>query len=312
MFLLFLPIALASTSFTYNGDSECTYPFSDFQITSMRCFGTKGVYVAGYNDYDGSGYNDDSVCSFGDTMTVTGTATLGYTAPKIFNVVMKTCYGGSSVFASTYTPTTCKTTRTTLDLNNYAKLSEAEFYNEEIDESEYFLTPATYKWYAGFTIPSKTFYFSTGALNTSQRGGIQSMMCCTPLTNHPYISDTTGSMVTVHLTLYPVQPYADYPYVNKYASGAAYNAGLHDSKYETTCYASFDAIPDEENAGYTKYYYYRAATGILLLGAATYITMKRKVVCSCDNRRACEDGDESHYTASGHEESSINIETPST
>jgi hypothetical protein len=160
LFVCLLPIAWASESFTYNGDAECTYPFANFQITTVRCTGSSGTYVQGYNDNDVS--NDDSVCSFGDTMSVVGTATLGYTAPKQMSIVMETCYGGTPYWIL-YSPMTCKKSRTTLDLNNYAMLSEAEYRDEEVDESEYSMQAGTYQWRAGFIVPAKGGYFSTGS-----------------------------------------------------------------------------------------------------------------------------------------------------
>jgi hypothetical protein len=88
------------------------------------------------------------------------------------------------------------------------------------------------------------------------------------------------------MTLYPASPYQDYPYY-AYGSTAQYTADISDSKYHTTCFCSFDAIPEEEQRyGYSQYYY-RAATGILLFGAATYVTMKRKVICaSCNSDKS--------------------------
>lgn len=143
--------------FTYNGDSECSYPFSNFQISSLRCAASSGTYVQGYNDYDQDG---ESVCGFGDTMSVTGKVTLGGMAPKKFKVAMKVCYGGSDW--PSYNPQTCKTSRTTLDLTDYVMLEEAEYYDQEVDESEYYLEEGSYEWRAGFTIPKKSFYFANG------------------------------------------------------------------------------------------------------------------------------------------------------
>jgi hypothetical protein len=166
---LVLPIAWAAQSFTYNGDAECTYPFSSFQITTVRCTGSSGTYVQGYNDNDNNYYDNDNVCSFGDTMTVVGTATLGYTAPKKMAVILETCYGGSPYWIS-YGPTTCTKSRTTLDLTNYAMLSEAEYRDEEVDESEYYMQAGTYQWRAGLAIPAKGGYFSTGSSNITIHG----------------------------------------------------------------------------------------------------------------------------------------------
>lgn len=122
-------------------------------------------------------------------------------------------------------------------------------------------------------------------------------------------SCATGSTVDVHLTLSPTEPYSDYPYNNDYAWGATkYNAEIFDSKYKTSCFASFAAIPDEETTGYSKYYY-RGAAGFLLLGVATFVTMKRKVICACDNRQTGGDGDEGHYNATQDDSASIYSES---
>jgi hypothetical protein len=158
-----LPFALASHSFTYNDDAECTFPFADFQITKVLCTQPSGTYVQGYNDYDKYNVNNqDDVCSFGDTMNVAGTATLGSAAPKKFAIVMETCYGGTPYWIM-YSPMICKKSRMTLDLNNYAMLLEAQNRNEEIDESEYYMQAGTYQWRAGFSVPKKSGYFSTGS-----------------------------------------------------------------------------------------------------------------------------------------------------
>jgi hypothetical protein len=92
----------------------------------------------------------------------------------------------------------------------------------------------------------------------------------------------TGSTVRVTVTLYPSAAYQDYSYY-RYSSKTQYTADISDSKYHTSCFCSFDAIPDEEQGNGYSQYYYRAATGILLFGVATYVTMKRKVICSSCN-----------------------------
>lgn len=111
------------------------------------------------------------------------------------------------------------------------------------------------------------------------------------------------------LTFYPVEAYRDYQYYhknNKYER--AYVANIVDSKYQTQCYASFDAVYVEQDGGYQKYYY-RSATAIFLFGLATFVTMRRKVICmDCngetddhyraaeDESRSIEDGNESIFT----------------
>jgi hypothetical protein len=47
------------------------------------------------------------------------------------------------------------------------------------------------------------------------------------------------------------------------------------------CYASFTAVPDANDGKTTYYSYYRAAAvGIFLLGTATLVATKRKIVCA--------------------------------
>lgn len=150
----------ANQGFTYNEDAECSYPFSDFQISTVRCTGSSGIYVQGYNDYGQESLDDESICNFGDTLSIVGTTTLSGTAPKQFTVAMKVCYGGSDW--PTYDPQTCKKSRTTLDLTDYARLQDAEYYDEEVDESEYYVQEGTYAWRVGFSIPKKSFYFGNG------------------------------------------------------------------------------------------------------------------------------------------------------
>lgn len=86
------------------------------------------------------------------------------------------------------------------------------------------------------------------------------------------------------LTFYPYEAYQDYPYYNNYRASKIYTANIVDSKYQTACYASFDAVRVEET-GYRKYYY-RSAAAVFLFGVATYVSMKRKILCCGDQEDA--------------------------
>jgi hypothetical protein len=150
----------SSKSFYYDQNAECSYPFDDFTVTTLSCVGSSYTYVNGYNDVDASDVYDESICSFGDTLNVQGTTTLIGAAGKKFSLVLNVCYGGSD--NPYYNPQTCTRNRASLDLTDYARLADAEYYNQELDETDYYLQPGTYQWRAAFTIPKKTFYFSTG------------------------------------------------------------------------------------------------------------------------------------------------------
>lgn len=155
------PASAGSNSFYYNGDVECSYPFSSFSITGISCMtSTSYTYVEGYNNKENDYSDDESVCTFGDTMNVVGSTYMDGSSVKKFSIILNVCYGGSAYVG--YNPTTCKSYRKLLDLTDYARLSEAEYYDEEVDESEYYLQPGQYQWRAGFKLPKKSFYFSTG------------------------------------------------------------------------------------------------------------------------------------------------------
>jgi hypothetical protein len=139
-------------------------------------------------------------------------------------------------------------------------------------------------------------------------------------TSHLPIHPPTGSMVRVKLTLYPQKPYLDFPYYT-YGQEQRYNADIYDNRYYSTCVASFDAVTSDEEDEWYAQYYYRAASGILLFGVATYVTMKRKVICStCRNggrdrsptvavsdhyKNATDDYDASSITTENYDGSSV-------
>jgi hypothetical protein len=152
----------ASHSFYFDKNEECTYPFSDFTVSKLSCVGSSYAYVKGYNDLAATSkyVDNESICTFGDTMNVQGSATLIGATAKKFTLLLNVCYGGSS--NPDYNPKTCTRHRKTLDLTDYVRLAEAAANNEELDETDYYLQPGTYQWSAGFTIPKKNFYFSTG------------------------------------------------------------------------------------------------------------------------------------------------------
>jgi hypothetical protein len=140
------------------------------------------------------------------------------------------------------------------------------------------------------------------------------------IASHPPTHPPTGSIVRVTLTLYPQKPYLDFPYY-RYGQEQRYDANIYDNRYYTTCVASFDAVTEDEEDEWYAQYYYRAASGILLFGVATYITMKRKVICSkCRNggrdksptvavsdhyKNATDDYDASSITAEDFDGSSV-------
>lgn len=77
-----------------------------------------------------------------------------------------------------------------------------------------------------------------------------------------------------------------------YRAPSDYTANIEDSKYHTECYLSFDAIP--EYAGFQRMYNYytMAGLGCLLLGAATFVSSRRRVLCACDDDQPTfDDGD---------------------
>lgn len=89
---------------------------------------------------------------------------------------------------------------------------------------------------------------------------------------------TVGSQLRVKMTLIPRDSYT-LPY---YRDRTRYRSGISDSKYLTTCSLSFDAIPVYDSNRRAYNYYKMAGVGILLLGAATYVSSKRRVSCLCD------------------------------
>lgn len=109
--------------------------------------------------------------------------------------------------------------------------------------------------------------------------------------------------MTVQMKLIPYESYPDFPYYGN-RGGNSYNSDISDYKTKSQCFASFTAVPDENENGV---YYQAAAASIVLLGLATLITVKRKVICApcLEDNKDDSAKETSSYIRQGVEESSI-------
>lgn len=173
LLLLFPSFAAASSSFTYNNDFECSFPFSAFTISNMECSASNYISVDGLTDEDGQGGNNNNnnaggTCSFGDHMVVEGSVTVDSMVSRDFSVSLKVCFSGSNSF---YKPQQCSTYTTHLDLGyQRAQYQQQQRYygyygnnrDGEQDDNSLLLNAGTYDFEFGVQIPEKNVYFTTG------------------------------------------------------------------------------------------------------------------------------------------------------
>jgi len=264
------------TSFTYNGDIECGYPFEDFTIQEIECSDSSYTFVG-----DGNGYAD--VCSFGQYMDIQGEVTASETLYRYFGVKMNICYQKFSFYGYRH----CEEYTSSIDLMSLADSQEEQDAGgsqdqnqqqsyEEYQQQQYeanYLEQGSYKFGTRLHIPSKSFTFREGTYC------IAGEVCPTPIsfsfatTQRPplvfffLLLPSIDYIVSATITFFPREKY-------KYAIYA------YDSyDYKTMCTASFSAVADA-NASYMSYGYAAAAV-VAVMGALGAVFGTRRRICTC-------------------------------
>lgn len=110
------------------------------------------------------------------------------------------------------------------------------------------------------------------------------------------------------MKLVPINSYT----LKYYAEKTEYASSIKDSKYQTECYLSFDAIPVNMYQRVSSSYYAMAGLGLLLLGTATYVSRRRRILCACGAEEEEEDCSEEQHCYQKHIELSDSTSTVST
>lgn len=153
----FVPFAKAGTSsFTYNDDLVCSYPFEQFVIDSLTCAPTSYIKFQTGNEY--RDYAEDfSTCSFGDEMDISGRVTIEQAVARKYFLTLQACFQYSD---SWYGSRKCSSFRVPLDLvaavestNNNGGQSSENYVS--------YLEAGNYAWSARLLLPKKTMSFGS-------------------------------------------------------------------------------------------------------------------------------------------------------